>query len=357
MSTAAIQLSAERATRRWHNEDRRIAAIVADLLSGSDWTVHLLESHSKGWPQLEGLYSCPKSRLPSDAAPRDLRGFTFQDLHINGVQGLADSCLDYAIFSGVSLRDVSFNGSSLRFAKMSGNCLLFNVSFRFSDLTGASLREVAMRDVDITNSDLRGTDFRESEISDCRFRHVSFSMEGILGMIGIGLKPTRFGGVTQSSNRLTLDSSRGIQIYMAEQSKRYDFEHDHPAFARVSYWLTNHGESPGRLFIWVALIWGFFGVLYARFPLPEPLEGTRLGSLLVELAPLIVESSSHEQLESSASAFYLSAVILTTLGLGDYIPNSQCLPALVAVSVEAFLGYLLLGAFVTLLMKNIIPRE
>src|SRR5207249_792924 len=117
---------------RWHGEEDRIAAIVADLKNQRDWTRHLLASDDGKRRQIPGLDECGRRAWKTEAAPRDLRGITMMDIDLAGVEGLSDTVLDYATFRNVRLDGVSLNGSSLKGAIFQRGSSLNRIEAQFS---------------------------------------------------------------------------------------------------------------------------------------------------------------------------------------------------------------------------------
>lgn len=337
---------------RWRSEEKRAGHITRDILAGQDWTRHLLENKDLGWQEIKYLSSCPKKRLDSDAAPRDLRGFTFRDIDLTGNQGLSDSCLDYSIFDGVLLRDSSFTGSSLRFTRISTGSVLDGALFRFADVRGAQFQNISMRGADFSNANIENANFTESDIEGLVLKDVKYSSEGTLGLLTSPSGWTKFGGKTQQKNILSNDSDSNISTYISNQCSRFLFEDSHPILGKVSYLLTNFGQSPWRLCLWVVGLWLTFGIIYASPSLPKALEDTQIGNFLIWCSPKLFDTRTDSELRHPVRALYFSAVTLTSLGFGDIVPDPSDWKSHLYVCLESILGYLLLGAFVSLLLKS-----
>lgn len=343
--------------RRWVNQERRIEAILEDMRRDLDWTARLLANPELGWEELEHLGSCPQKVLGDSEAPRDLRGIVLADEDLSRVGGFADSVLDYACFQGVNFKRSSFNGSSLRHARFRDGTVLDGASFVFANLTGAALRDISIAGADFSESTINSADFRGSRLDFSSFKNVKFTREKALRFIGLGSRPTRFGGEVQRFDRLGRRSSTELVDYAYQQGRISYLERAQPVLSKVSYLLTNYGQSSSRLFLWVVILWLFFATLYFPIRLPDFLVGTQVGDVLVACDPVLIDSETRNEVRSPVRLLYFSAVTLTTLGFGDIVPEEHCVAAEVCAAAEALMGYALLGAFVSLLLHSFVVHR
>jgi pentapeptide repeat protein/ion channel len=339
---------------RWAGEEARVESIIDDLRSGRDWTQNLLRSEELGWDELPGLESCPRAVLEVGTPPRDLRGLRLTGVDLSGVKGMADSCLDYAMFEGVTLVGASFIGASLRGVSITQASVLDRAEFRYSDLSNIDCREISMRGANLTGANLSGADFRGSDMRRVILSGVRYRAEGIVGFLAPFIKRTRFGGDRQYPQLFSRESDRTILRYIAGEGRRELYEASHPAVLSVAWrLLSNYGRSPGRLLLWLFVVWFIFGLIFSGLPLPSRLNGTVLGSLLVSCAPKFCHTSTGKPAFNYIfEPFYFSTVTFTTLGYGDICPVHGDWKSELYVCCEAVLGYLLFGLFVSLMVQN-----
>jgi hypothetical protein len=336
---------------RWTHQEKRVEAIVEDLRCGRDWTRNLLGKPAKRSGDLPFLGSCGRPSLATESAPRDLRGLVLRDVDLSGCEGLADSEMDGCIFEGVILQMASLAGSSLKGAVFRGGCVLDDAKFQFADLSGADFRAVSIQRADFTESTIVGTDFRDADLRGCIIAHAKFNEETSFGAL-VGKRWTRFGGEYQLAGYLSSESDPWILKYISGETSRWLLTKRHPILSRLWYVLANFGKSPARLFLWVAVIWLMFGFLYAGFKLPSCFSGSMIGRVLVWPAPRIIWSNGKERPSQRFEALYFSTVTLTTLGYGDVHPAPGDWKGEFYICIEAMLGYVVLGLFVSLLVQN-----
>jgi hypothetical protein len=336
---------------RWRGEEERIAAIVEALKEGQDWTVNLGACESKNRKVLPYLDTCPSSALGHGSLPRDLRGICLNDVDLSRSQGLADSCLDYSTLNGVVLVRASLVGASLRGAAFLGGAMLDRASLTRADLTDARFEDVSLVRADFTGADLGGTYFDEVDLNNSRFRDVQYSAEPSMGFL-MRRNWTSFGRRCRNARRISPDSDVVFGKYMNGEISVSIFRHMHPVLAAIWYWLGNFGRSPGRLLLWILMVWLIFGLVYSGFGLPRVLAGTGSGKALAWLAPQIKFSDCGYRPCNIFQPFYFSVVTLTTLGFGDITPSGSDWKAQLYVTCEALFGFVFLGAYVSLLLQN-----
>lgn len=227
------------------------------------------------------------------------------------------------------------------------HCGFSGASFSGSDLTGAIFQ----------HCDLRGTSFEGARIDDVSFMDVSVSRESSLGPV-LGARGTRFHDELGDKGTPNPQSDQRVLALFREARNRVELTRISPILARTSYLLTNGGVDPGRLFAWTIGVWFIFGLAYAGFTLPEPLEDTFLGRLLTDLAPTFVVDGVEMPLKERGlvTPWFLSAATLATYGLGNIYPAPEDLAGMGLVTLEAFLGCLFLAALVSLLFRAVNGR-
>lgn len=333
---------------------KRVAAILADLHAGRDWTIHLLASPRDGSPQLKLLETCPgRHRHQGDAAPRDLRGLVLSDQDLHDVEGLADTCLDGCVLRNVDLTGASLAGTSLVRGCLDDGCSLRSAKLQMADLREACLRGVSLERADLTRADLRGADLRETILVQTHLKDAKYRIEQWWSFLPIPrrLAPTRFGGEDQDIHRLRCPSDSKLLGVIAEDNAQWRLMQSSRVLAYLWYAMANCGRSPGRLLLWAVCVWVAFGIAYAGYPLPGWLDGSWLGRGLCSMAP---EMSWDGQPTPGSwlAPYYFSMVVMTTLGFGDIHPLASDCVGQFLVCCQSIIGYLFLSMFVALLVSR-----
>lgn len=336
---------------RWKGQEERIQLILEDLRSGKDWTLRLLADESRKWQELPGVRNCPKRNpIEGSAAPKDLRGIRLRNVACVDVEGLADSYLDYAVFKSVDFSNSSMRGCSLRQSRMM-KCTCDHVAFDFADLSYARCRGSLFDGACFSNADLSGADFREAVLQDVILSKVAIVEEPWWGFV-VPWRWTHFGGLHQT----VAEVDKSMHDFVEAENYKWGLIEKHPFWARLWYFACNCGRSPGRLAFVALLIWSSFGLIYSRFSLPSFLEGTVIGNLLCSLGPGLDwngASVPHNWFEP----FYFSGVVMTTLGFGEIVPDGgQGCTAQVVVTIQALLGYALLGMVVAMILQRAVKN-
>jgi hypothetical protein len=338
---------------RWFGQEDRVRAILDDVRSDRDWTRHLLFSETRGWEQLPMLDTCPRRfRVPGEATARDLRGIKLRGLDLSGADGLANACLDHAVLHDVALASASLVGTSLVRAQAKGRCSFSEARMYHADLRGADFRSANFEGADLTGADMRGADFRDAILVDTALRNVVCNSEHWAGFaVPHAFSPwTRFGGEYQSPTRLDPRSGALVTRSVAGGYHKWLMVMNHPVLGRLWYVLTNCGHSAGRLLFWVIIVWVLFGTAFAA--LSPGTSTTMAGKCQVILMQPVWRSETKELLESYSCALYLSAIVLTSLGLAETKPALDDWRIRSLVALESVLGYVFLALFVGLLLQN-----
>jgi len=360
--------------RRWQGEERRVAAIVADLQSNkADWTRNLLASDDGERRPLPFVHTCGRPKLETDAGPRDLRGITLRDVDLSGTEGLADTVLDYATFHNVRLDAASFNGASLRGVIFESGTSLIGIQAHFVSLEGASCKGLALSKAklqnsnlarcDFRNSDLRssffvdsnlfGCDFRGADLRSALFDRVRINEEGLFGFMSFRRAWTKFGGRRQVRRELDQATSARLGDYIEQSTQIREMWHARPLQAFCRYLLSNFGRSATRFGLsTLGGFWLMFALLYTSFPLPTILRGTSLGSVLQRMPHPEFSVNGEVRPLTIADSMYFSATTITTLGYGDITPADSDNLARFLVGAEAIAGVVILGVFVDRLMRD-----
>ena len=159
------------------------------------------------------------------------------------------------------------------------------------------------------------------------------------------------------------DGADGVdRARMRPSAKRYvkwisrveDHRTYNPAHAFLFRWSCFYGRSATLFIIQIAMLAMLFGLAYADYECPQwfPDPAVRF---LCAIDPKVGEV--HEGLLDGYTSdwfvpYYYSIVTMTTLGFGDVVPLN--LPGRIFVTLEVILGYVYLGAFVTLFASKMV---
>lgn len=327
---------------RWLLDPERTASIVADLIAGRDWTANLVRDQDGTYAPIAHLETCTREVIPEEAAPRDLRGFTFTMLDLTDSTCLADCSLDYSTFNNVHLYGASLTGSSLQEVIFEGGSSLAHALLRHCDCRHSSFAGVALSGADLHGSDLRGSDFSRADLRETNLSDVLIDEEPWWALSSPPGSWTRFGGKFQSADHLSNEVDPSVKRRIGADAAFFLFRREHPILGLIWYIAANGGRSAARLGAWTFVVWFLFAVAYHA-----PIAHT--GS---HLRPEFVRSGTIESL-SLGDGLYFSAVTLTTLGYGDIVPAPSSWTAKGLVVAEAMLGYVLLGMFVAILLQSL----
>lgn len=350
--------AARRLRQRWDRETVRVEAIIASLQKGEDWTIHLRSSTVHGWAELPELNSCPHNPALGDRR-RDLRGLRFEDVNLSGVDGLAESCLDYCCFHNVQLAKTSLRGASLRFVDFGKGINWDKTILQLADLFGANLRDQSLRNANLEGANLRGADLRGATLTRTGLRAAKWNPEPVLGFFGRPIprrlrwrRWTKFGG--QRHDQMPRRCDPGLARYIQGENHSWIMRGNHPFLGNIWYVIAKCGYSPGRLLIWAFICWVFFGFLYAGYSLPSSLEGTDVGAILSNFSPEMDWDGSNKP-RNWFEPYFFSAVTMTTLGYGEIRLKCGDTMAQVYVCAEVFLGYTLLAMLVGIFVQSSRP--
>lgn len=333
---------------RWRGQDARLAAIVADIQAGDDWTSRLLDDPGGRWKELARVREV--ATTGGEAAGRDLRGISLRGVKLAGVRRLSDARFDYAV-----LNAVDFSGTSLVNCNFEQSVIDAHSSFEHADLSYSRFNQCRATNVVFDaalfcESTLIGARFFDCSIRSARFNKVSLVGSRVRELF----QPSRCAriiGDDVSGNVIDGQSDEFVRRFLDDEADAWALQKQRPFIAYIWYVLTNNGRSVARFFLWVIAVWLTFGWLYAGLPIPSQLDGTRLDAVLDDIRePLVMK----EVERTSFTPFYLSALSLVTVGYGTPVEGAWL--AEVLTVLEAVLGVIAWGCFVTLLFQTF-PRR
>jgi len=255
----------------------------------------------------------------------DLKGAHMENTLLNAAHlegaDLKAAHLEKANLMGARLADADLKGAHLTDAFLSG-ANLDSADLMGAFLQNAELYRAHLANVDLDIADLRGARFNEATvdgntlISGCRVdRRTDFT--------GVGLDSAR----VEPGLRQLLDYNVR-RLGWIEWYKRHRFL----AGPMWLFWrVSDYGRSGKRV---LGSFFGFalaFAVAYSLRP-----------SMITDL-----EVPGREQVPVFVRAVYFSLVTMTTLGFGDMHAAPDSWGGHILLTVQVFLGYVLLAALVT----------
>lgn len=221
---------------------------------------------------------------------------------------LTDAKLDEATLSRSNLSGATLRGASLRAAS------LLDAKLRGADLTQADLRECSLNRSDVTGACFDEADMRSAHLH--RLKGYELAQ-----WLGADLREVDFAGAHMTRRFIT--DQNYIREFRAKSSTTNLIYH-------VWSMTSDCGRSMTRWSTCTFVIASLFAALFK----------------LVEL--------DYGQSPTWYSPFYFSVVTLTSLGFGDVVPVS--VPAQMLVTLEVFVGYLMLGGVISILSNKLARR-
>lgn len=247
-----------------------------------------------------------------------------------------------ADFSGADLRkadlrQADLTGAIFRNANMSGAKLgkvPFDPNVRASggpiyhkgivatdaDFSGADLSHADLSHADLTRANLEKADLRQCDLTGANVTAARYKRSGrYLGIKGLN----------------TVSGDPLFQRFAKDQEYIEAFRKRHPVFYALWLVLTDCGRSFLCWFTWIILLIGGFGLFFSQNPHFFQLDGGR------EL--------------TGWTYYYFAVVTFTTLGFGDVTPST--LEGEIAITIEVVLGYVMLGALISIMANKVARRS
>ena len=247
----------------------------------------------------------------ADLAHADLRDALLLDANLSGAN------LRQADLSGAALTKVDLTGAKLRGADLSGADLTGAHVDNKTDLIGANLTRASLLLVDLSKADLRQADLSEANVTAAKID-----------------RRTRCRGI------------RAATCYGSPRFKRIANDNDYIEEFRAT--------PSGKYLYWPWLIFFDCGRSFWRWAAWSLLAALTFGVVFHALGEGAFSYNS-DLPWSCLKTLYYSVVTFTTLGFGDITPNTQT--AAILVMLEVVLGYIMLGALISILADKIARRS
>jgi len=241
---------------------------------------------------------------------------------------LSECSAERAGFGATTLAGASLIGASLHHATLS-EANLSGADLRAADLRACNIRSADLTDASLTRADLQEADLQDSNVMGASFEVANMQRSRLLGIENY----TDANWIGTDVREIDLRGAYLIRRFISDENYLYEFR-TRSRYHRVLYklwWLTSDcGRSLFRWTAWIAAVTVLFAVLYS---LAE-----------VDYGPY----------QTMFSPLYYSVVTLTTLGYGDVVPASG--QAQVIAAIQAVLGYVGLGGFLSILANKMARR-
>ncbi|MDJ0847847.1 MAG: pentapeptide repeat-containing protein [Myxococcota bacterium] len=336
------------------------AQAAAPAASAAEAAIAALRDGRKLEPGSTALHGA--RLVESDLSGLDLAGADLGGADLSGSDlrrsNLSGACLEGAVLFRSRLDGAEFLGSDLRGANLEGcaaegagfggadlgqarlsRARLANATFTKARLAGAKLdcselRGARLLEADLSGADLTSADLRDADLIETRVAGAVFDRSD--------LRNATFSRVTGFEQASWIHADvRDVDFRGAFRLRRFILDENYLHELRnrsrggaIAYWVwwvsSDCGRSFARLGLWVAFLLVAFAALYQQV-------NVDWGRHATELSPL-----------------YYSVVTLTTLGYGDVVPASTA--AQVVAMVEVVVGYLALGALISIFANKVARR-
>jgi len=331
---------------------------LAILKSGVEMWNAWREEHPDIVPQLQG----------ADLKGRDLRKVDLQHAILVGAR-LQEADLRGADLPEAHLLMAELQEADLRRAQLQGAVLfrgkLQKADLRRAEFQGASLQDAELQEADLRNAYYQRADMHRAKLEEAKLQRAN--LEGAIldevDIVGANLswarvKDTSFqnvrwrpegGGLPDPALYESFDV-RGLRfsdplfdqfVRQSEFIRKAQEAMSGTRRGRVLFRLwkltCDCGRSLGRWLLTCGLVIVFFTVLFNVFE-------------FLFKYPLV---SLTKRATTPLTSLYFSMVTFSTLGFGDVTPCNWL--GELAVMVEVFLGYVLLGGLITILAMKLVP--
>jgi uncharacterized protein YjbI with pentapeptide repeats len=279
----------------------------------------------------------------------DLADINFEETDLSG-----------GMFSGVNLQSANLKNAQLAHADLSYSSLLC-IKLEGSLLSEANLEGALLMQANLKNAHAEGTHLKGARLDSACLEGAFFTSANLsdANLTGANLKKTKLRGANLTNANLTslnytrpLGPYRGIRMDGCYGNEMFRREALHQAFIEefresggrltpAIYWVWDSfvdcGRSPWRLMKWIFAFWLLFAEMFFTLEFLWP-QSFDIGELPNTIWTML----------------YYSIVTLTTLGFGDVTPLTY--PAMIFVSMEVILGYIILGGLISFLSSKMVPR-
>ncbi len=279
----------------------------------------------------------------------DLVGINFEDTDLAGAI-IEEANLESANLKNAEMAYAELNGSSLMSANMQGASLR-NAHLEGALLTGADMANVGAECSFIKNARLMSANLYDASLLSADLSHADLTGVCLIGanLEGANLTGANLQSVGFQRKRGKWRNIRLEGCYGNETFKRHalheafveEFRRNKGKLHATVYWtwdtFVDCGRTPWRLMTWVFTTWLLFAEAFFTLQLLWPDS--------FDIGPLP---------ETIWTMLYYSIVTLTTLGFGDVTPLTY--PAMIFVSMEVLLGYIIFGCLISFLSSKMVPR-
>jgi len=235
---------------------------------------------------------------------------------------LRQALLVEANFKGANLYRVDLVGARLEGAKFE------NANLREADLQEADLQNAHLQKANLMRAKLRGARVEEADIECANLTSVDFNNADVTGV--------HFKNLGKCKG-IRLEGCYGSPKFVREAKDNEfieEFKNNHPIY-HWFWWISSYCGRSLRLWIlWSTLFASLFALIIS-----------------------ILGKEDHFDCDlpfNGITEIYYSIVTFTTFGFGDITPIS--IPAMIFVTIEVIIGYLMLGGLISILATKLARR-
>jgi hypothetical protein len=260
--------------------------------------------------------------------------------------------LEYADLTEAHLENAYPMGAHLEYAQLHGT-YLGNAYFE-----GAHLDNVILRDAHLDNIDLSYSYLNNAELINISFRNKKGEFSPFICKEAL-FRNTVFSikkGYTKKEEKEIIKAMSKAQLNNTSFSD--------PVFGRKvrdEAWLYNwkqknsKGIKKIKRFLWCTTC--DYGRNIWRWVIMSLIISLIFGFIILLNQDSFHFKTANEQLAHWYNAFYYSILTFTTLGFGDVTPKLTSFWAQLAITFEVILGYVMLGALISILVNKLARRN
>ena len=287
-----------------------------------------------------------------------MEGASLSDAHINEAifrcahlecSDFADAYLERADFfkadlGKANLGNAHLKGANFACANLSGAHLmeanLLGVNFDMANLQGAFIQGANLQDAHLVGANLQGAIIRDANLKGANFEIVVVDGGTLIWNCKVN-QNTNFSGVGLDNIRID-PATKQLLEYNIRRMNWEEWYKEHSKLKwvlKTFWWISHYGLSEKRIvkvFLWLVVI---FSAIYYLWGLIAPtgiIDNLFVDRNGVQVPCWIVP----------LRALYFS-VITMTLGFSDMYAKAQSIWGHILITLQAVLGYALLGALVT----------
>lgn len=271
----------------------------------------------------------------------------FQNCDFFG-SSLTETNLVSAHLTHCSFSTATFSHADLRYAVMNTANIhqadFISCDLSQSSLVGASIVDSNFYDCRFYNADLSSSEWQQSDLSHSNFERskvdgatliwdcyydVQTLFSGV-GLSGCRIEPVLASALAYNNRRHWWLKWYQQQLSVSQNPLVRAIKYIKTSIVKAFWWMTDYGSSTTRLLLVFLLNILIFTGIYLMFP---------------DMINLDITATNDHLLLNFLNIIYFCVVTMTSVGFGDIHASSSHPVSLIIISIQAVLGYILLGAF------------